>query len=817
MSLGSSSSPNPTRTGLSTAEAERRLSQYGPNVFGKRPKLSAGRLLLKQFESALIYLLLIAAALSFILRDYYDGLVILVILLLNTGLGFLQEYKSGKAVEKLQGLLSRSALVIRDGTEALIDERCLVPGDLVVLKEGDIAPADLRLTESEHLSTDESQLTGESVPVNKAVGAVVYAGSTVAAGEGIGTITVTGLNTQLGKIAHLSASTKKVTQYQQSLTAFSTFLMKMSLFSLSLVFILKLIADGGFSHFTSLALFIVALSITVVPEALPVIATVTLSNGAMKLAQRHVIAKTLSAVEDLGNINILCTDKTGTLTENKQTVKTLTSDDDELFQLLTYACLDDRPHKGHRVLADPFDEAFRRFIPAAIQKEAGAWVHLDELPFDPAARRHRVVVSNGHKTYLVSIGSVDTLLTLSSTRHKRAYLKQIEADEANGLRHLGLAYKQINYTKKYDLLANERDLTFLGFVSLEDPLRPTTKHTIGLAEQLGVTIKILSGDSVAVTSYVAREVGLLAPGGKVYSGEELDQLSDEEASAIVLANGAFARLNPEQKYRIIKLLKHSNNVVGYQGDGINDAPALKLADVAIAVNTATDVAKENADILLLRSDLSVIVGGIKYGRTIFTNINKYIRYTMIGNFGNFFALSALYLLALSLPMLAIQLLITNLLTDIPLVAISTDNVRPEELTRPSKNDTHSLMFISLVLGSVTALFEIMFFAVVRGSSVGLAQTGLFLFLTVSGLVVIFSVRNRGHYWRAPHFSAPLFVSFVAVLLASIGMLYWNVTQKLFSFTPLPVTTLAIVLGMAVVYVVVLDVVKVWFYRLKLAV
>ncbi len=809
-------SVNQVVPGLTTVEAERRLAQYGRNILGKKQKLSAIRLLVKQFQSALIYLLLIAAALSFFLQDYYDGLVIVVILLLNTGLGFLQEYKSGKAVEKLQGLLSRSALVVRDGKQILVDERDLVPGDAVVLKEGDIAPADLRLSVSEHLSTNESQLTGESAAVAKAAGAVVYAGSTIAAGEGVGTVIATGLNTQLGKIAHLSTETKKVTQYQKSLTAFSTFLMKMSLFSLALVFILKIIINGGFQNISSLALFIVALSITVVPEALPVIATVTLSNGAMKLAQRHVIAKTLSAVEDLGNINILCTDKTGTLTENKQTIQRLTSDNEEFFQLLVYASLDNYPHKGRRVAADPFEEAFRRFIPSDIQQKTKSWAHLDELPFDPGARRQRIVVTDGHKTYLVLIGAVDTLLTLSIAHHKADYLKQIEADEANGLRHLGVAYKEVKYTKDFDIIAQEHGLNFLGFVALEDPLRSTTKHTILLAEQLGVTIKILSGDSVAVTSYVAREVGLLTSGGKVYSGEELDKLSDEEVSSIVSANGAFARLNPEQKYRIIKLLKQAGNVVGYQGDGINDAPALKLADVAIAVNTATDVAKENADILLLRSDLSVIVNGIKYGRTIFTNINKYIRYTMIGNFGNFFALSALYLLSLSLPMLAIQLLITNLLTDIPLVAISTDNVRPDELTRPSKNDTHSLMFISLVLGSVTALFEIMYFAAIRTNSVAVAQTGLFLFLTVSGLVVIFSVRNKSHFWSAPRFSPPLLISIIAVLLASIGILYWNITQKLFSFTPLPLETLAVALGMSLLYVIVLDVVKVWFYKLNLA-
>jgi P-type Mg2+ transporter len=808
---------NQLKAGLTEEEAISRLSVYGQNVFAGKHKLSAFRVLVKQFQSALIYLLLIATLLAFILHDYYDGSVILAILLINTGLGFFQEYKSGKAVESLQGLLSRKVLAVRGGKEIVIDEAEVVPGDSIILKEGNIAPADIRVSKSEHLSADESQLSGESNSVQKSIGSIIYAGSTIAQGEGFGIVIATGFNTQLGKIAKLSDDTKRVTQYQKSLSAFSTFLMKMSLISLTVVFILKIVIDGGFSHITSLALFIVALSITVVPEALPVIATVTLSSGSMKLAKKHVLAKTLSAVEDLGDINILCTDKTGTLTENKQTIKRMNSDNEKLFQTLAFASIDPSLRRDKKHYEDTFDEAFIEFIPQEIQALSKEWAYLDELPFDPSARRRRVVLSNGHKTYLLSLGSLETILSISKKTHDHsAYAKQMKADALLGLRHLGISYKEVKYTKDFDIITHETSMTFLGYVALEDPLRPTAKHTIELAEKLGVTIKILSGDSIEVTGYVAKEVGLLASDGKVFSGDDLDKLTDIEATAIVVANSTFARLNPEQKYRIINLLKHQNNVVGYQGDGINDAPALKLADVAIAVNTATDVAKESADIILLRSDLGVIVGGIKYGRVIFANINKYIRYTMIGSFGNFFALSALYLLALNLPILAIQLLITSLLTDAPLIAISSDKVLASELTRPSKNGTHSLMFISLILGSVTALFELMYFALNRHSNLNTAQSGLFLFLTLSGLIVIFSVRNKGHFWHAPAFSPALLITFLGVALLSVAMLYIGFTQKLFSLTPLGPSSILIIIGVSVTYILVLDIVKVWYYRLKLA-
>jgi Mg2+-importing ATPase len=463
-----------------------------------------------------------------------------------------------------------------------------------------------------------------------------------------------------------------------------------------------------------------------------------------------------------------------------------------------------------------FDKAFIKYAPDSIKDQVSSYKRQDELPFDPAARRRRVVFSNGDKDYLVEVGSVETLLLLTKDRNHEKYSQIIKKDGKIGLRHLGIAYKEVKYHPKFDILSNEDGLKFAGFVALEDPLRPSAKHTINLAEKLGVVIKILSGDSREVTQYVASEVGLIGDDQIVYIGDEIEAMSDSELSEAVQKNNAFARLKPEQKYRIIKLLKLQGNVVGYQGDGINDAPALKLADVAIAVNNATDVAQDSADILLLRNDIGVIINGIKFGRTIFSNINKYIRYTMIGNFGNFFALSALYLLSANLPLLTIQLLLTNLLGDVPLITISTDNVELSELNRPSKYSTRSLLFISMFLGTFTALFELFFFAIVKSQPVPIAQTSLYLYLTIMGLVIILSVRNRGHFWKAPKLSSALKISFCSVAVITVAMIYFGPSKHLFSFAPLSIGMLSIVAAMTLLYNMVLDTIKVWFYKSKIS-
>jgi Mg2+-importing ATPase len=805
-----------TPQGLTAREASDRLAKYGQNVFKRESKQTAWHLLLGQLRSSLVYLLAVACGLSFLLKDWNDGFVILAILLINTGLGFYQEFKSGKAVEKLQSLVGKEILVKREGKDILIPEKLIVPGDVAILREGDIIPADIRLISVNDFAVNESQLTGESIAVIKTTAgddSAVYAGSTVEQGEAVGYVYATGSSTELGKIAHLSGSTRRVTQFEKSLETFSNFLVRVTFLTLGSIFVLKLILVHNVSHVGDLLIFVIALSIAVVPEAMPVIVTVTLSRGSLRLAKQHVIAKTLTAVEDLGNINVLCSDKTGTLTQNKQSVTKLISDDEALFQRLAMASLETTDEKRKKRQSS-FDQAFLNYVSASIQTEAQGYKRLEELPFDPAARRRRVVYAYNDSTYLVEIGSVETLLALTKDSRTSQYLEIIKEDGAMGLRHLGIAYKKISLATdlKFDILKHETGLKFAGFVALDDPLRPTASHTIELAEKLGVAIKILSGDSKEVTGYVASQVGLLRSDQAVYTGEELDKLSDLQLGDIVIRNSAFARLNPEQKYRIISVLKRQGNVVGYQGDGINDAPALKLADVAIAVNNASDVARESADILLLRSDLNVIINGIRYGREIFANINKYIRYTFVGNWGNLFALAALYLLNTGLPILAVQVLLLSLLGDIPCLTIAGDNVDSQELQRPSVYNIHSLMFISMLLGIVTAVFEISFAAIMRNAPSAAEQTALYLFLSVTQLIVIFSVRNKDHFWRAPSMSAAMKIAFALTAIITVGVVYLSTSQKIFSFVSLSWGVIGVVVGMTLLFFMALDTVKVWFYN-----
>jgi Mg2+-importing ATPase len=501
--------------GLSQAEAAKRRLQYGPNVL-KKERITALRILGRQFQSALIYFLMVAAVLAFFTGDMSDSIIITIILLLNTALGFSQEYRSERAVERLSRLISDKVLVKRDGRAMLVEVVDLVPGDIVVLKEGDVVPADIKLLTADNVAVDESQLTGESVPVSKTAevdtasdgdASLIFAGSTVVRGELTGVVYATANETALGRIAVLSTSIRKVTQYEKSLRAFSALLLKITIVTLTATLLLK-ISLNGIAHFPQLLLFVIALAVAVVPEALPVIATLTLARGALRMASEKVVVKRLSSLEDLGNITILCTDKTGTLTENRLTIQHVDASDQHLFEILAYATID-QAALGTRGTQSSFDAAFDMYISPDIKQQARTFTILKEIPFDPAARRRRVLLADQTtgSHYLVVIGAPETLLDLTHPASEQHYRAKIAVEGQQGLRHLALAYKQLTATDTTDILELEKDCIFLGFVTLTDPLRASTPQTIATAKQLGVAIKILSGDSCEVVAYVARQVG----------------------------------------------------------------------------------------------------------------------------------------------------------------------------------------------------------------------------------------------------------------------------------------------------------------------
>ncbi len=809
-----------TEQGISQNEAKSRAGKYGSNILPHK-SLSAFNILLQQFKNTLVYLLIIASGISYSIKDYSDGTVILAILLLNTLLGFFQEYKSEKIIQKLSQFISSVVRVKRDGQVILLDQKEIVPGDVIILREGDIAPADIRIIEADNAQVDESQLTGESVPVTKKAVTIaltsdeslIFTGSTIEKGEATGVVYATGSDTAFGNIVKLSTETKKVTEYEKSLQSFSTVLIRIVVIALVLVFIAKLFLTKGPLHITTLLIFIISMAVAVVPEVLPVIATVSLSSGALKLAKKHVVVKRLSSVEDLGSITMLCTDKTGTITENKMVIEHIESADPNLFQVFAYATIAVLKQRKRRIV-NSYDDAFISYVSEDSKNEAKQYSIVKELPFDPDDKRRRVVLHNASDDtyYLVVIGAPDILLGLTTADKKDQYLQTIAQEGATGLHHLSLAYKQITYTDSYDMLEDEHDLGFLGYASFSDPLSKSAKMTIEDAEKLGIKIKILTGDSKEVAGYIGKQIGLVDEHSMVYTGDELDALSPEAFKEAVMNNNVFARVSPTQKYNIIKVLKESY-VVGYQGDGINDAPALKLADVAIAVNSATDIAKENADIVLLNKDLEVIINGIKYGRTIFVNINKYIMYSMVNNFATFLALAVLYLSSKNLPLLPIQILFTNVLTDIPLVTIYSDTVETSEVVSPEKHDLKKVLHASLLFGVPTALFELLYFMIIRYQPTAVIQTSLYVFFTFIALIAFYAVRNKGFFWKAKKPSKLLNFSFIAAFIVSLGVIYISVFQHWFHFVALSLFVVLTIIIVMVAYFFALDRIKVWYYSI----
>lgn len=823
--------------GLSDEEAKKRLVIYGLNEIEKGAKRTGFSIFLTQFKNPLILVLLGAALISFFLSETVDAIVIIAIVLISAVLGFFQEYKAEKALQVLEKFLTRKARVLRQKEVEDINAQDLVPGDIVLLHLGDIIPADIRLLEEQGLSLNEASLTGESLPVQKQITVVnkelslptelknmVFMGSSVLSGLGRGVVVGTAKNTFIGKTAKYLQEKEFAGEFQKSINSFSGFLLKVILAMTIFVFISNAILGKGF--FDSF-LFAVALAVGITPEVLPILMTIALSNGALKMAKEKVIVKKLASVEDFGNVDTLCCDKTGTLTEGVLSlIKYINVEDQEDEKVLIQAllCNTERKIGKHFIFNNPLDKALWEDKRAAkFQPVVSQYQILAENEFDFERRRSSVMVKGAGKELLVVKGASDAMLAICSQvksldkvrsftpQEKLKIEKRINDYEKQGYRVIVVGQKEIGRNKTN---TKESDLTLEGFLLFQDPAKKTAANALRTLQKLEVKIKILSGDSPFVTEKICQDVGLEIEKDKIITGNDLQGLNELEIEALVRQYNVFSRVTPEQKYLIVKSLNKEGHIVGFLGDGVNDAPALKIADVGISVNSGTEIAKEAADVILLHKNLQILADGIVEGRKIFSNITKYILNTISANFGNMFTVAASSLFLKFIPLLPSQILLNNFISDLPLLTISTDHVDEELLKKPRRWNIKLISRFMIYFGFISTFFDlaliiplIWFFKVDEA----VFRTAWFIESSLSEIVVTFAIRTRHAFWKSQVSKLLLWVS-IGTICGTIILPFLPIGQELFEFKALPlfiVGFIALILGL---YFGTTEVLKRYFFR-----
>ena len=829
--------------GLTQEDVERRREQYGRNEIALK-KGGALRDLLERFRNPLVIQLLVICGLSLWLGDVRAAIVVGSMLLLSVGISYVQETRSSRAVEKLRALVQTTTLVRRDGTETEMPMSDLVPGDLVVLDAGTLIPADLRVLRSRDLFVGQSTLTGESLPVEKTFAACAAAdrnlvelpnacfqGSNVVSGSALGLVINTGSATYFGAISESLASAQPETSFDRGIKGFTWLMIR---FMVVMVFAVFMIVGLTKGNWLEALMFALAVAVGLTPEMLPMIVTVNLSKGALSLSHKKVIVKKLSSIQNLGAIDILCTDKTGTLTQDhvilERHVDVTGRPSDET---LRYAYLSSYYQTGLRNLLD------RAILAHAELDVDRACRKVDELPFDFNRRRMSVVIEYEGDHVLICKGAVEEVAAACSQYQvddevyplidmiRSDLMDEYETLSAEGYRVLAIAYREFRRDKQVFTVADEKDMVLLGYVAFFDPPKDSAAQAISLLRAQGVQTKILTGDHPLVTRKVCQEVGLDA--GEIVTGDQLAGKSATELESLAEKTRVFARLSPLQKEEIIEALRRRGHVVGYLGDGINDAPSLKAADVGISVDTAADVAKEAADIVLLEKSLLVLEDGIVEGRRVFSNILKYIRMGASSNFGNMFSVVGACFFLPFLPMSPIQILLNNLLYDVSQLGIPVDRVDEELVNRPRQWNIANIRRFMVWIGPISSIFDyatfflmLLYFrcwdyvrpetsAATKAHLEQLFHTGWFVESLFTQTLIVHIIRT----WRIPflqsHPSGALFLTSFVVMAAG-GWLPYSPLAPFLGFVPLPAVYWAWLAAFLLGYSILTHGVKTWFHR-----
>jgi P-type Mg2+ transporter len=819
-----------SQKGLTEDEVLSRLEEYGYNELARKKKRTIILQILSKFVNPLVVVLLIIACFSFFFGEKISAILVIIMACISVFLSFIQEYRAGKEAEKLSEMVRTTATVYRNGKPKEVNIRELVPGDIVDLFAGDMIPADLRIISCKDLFINQSSLTGESFPIEKTFEAIIsskrspteltniaFMGSSVVSGTGIGVVIKTGLSTQFGEISRKLSTITVASSFDKGVNEFTWLMIRFMV-----VLVLVIFAINAFNKGNVIQALLFALSVAVglTPEMLPMLVAINLSKGAIAMSKKNVIVKRLNAIQNLGAMDVLCTDKTGTLTMDKIILEhhcdVVRKENEDVLRL---AYINSYYQTG---LKNILDKAILRHEKLIVEE----YKKIDEIPFDFSRKMMSVVIEDNNKHRIIIKGAPEEVYKRCSKFELDGELLELGEDNllpielkneydnlsAEGFRVLAIAYKDFDHTKDRYTKDDERDLILKGYIAFLDPPKPSAKKTIETLKNLGIDFKVLTGDNDLVTKKICGEVGLDIKG--FATGEQVEKASDVELRELVKTTTIFARMSPLQKERVIHALHDNKHIVGYLGDGINDAPALKTADVGISVNNAVDIAKETADIILLQKSLLVLEDGVIEGRRTFGNILKYIKMGSSSNFGNMFSMTGASLFLPFLPMLPIQILLNNLLYDISQIAIPSDEVDKEYLVRARPWNVGYIKKFMLFIGPVSSIFDFITFGVLWfffHAQQPLFNTGWFLESLCTQTLVIHIIRTG----KIPFIESKpsQFLIFTSIYIVSIGLvLPFIPIGKYFGFVQPPPMFFLALLIIVVAYLFLVQFVKNWFIK-----